>query len=324
VYSSSSKQILEELPRGAYTTARTFNKCAVFELDTHVTRMAQTCRLLAESDQSLPPELADSEKLSPLVQQCMAASILGFETHFRDGVSSSEDEFKLTLVATWESIAQDACSQPSSDPDKQNYDIYCHCQSLDYKPKLKVKLEIRGSPRENALAKDTNWTGARKPLEQLMSSDCDEIILADSEGNISEGTQTNFYAIDAETGDLITACEGVLEGTVRRVLIQVCATDGVRVRYEAPSIEQARAGGWAGCAVSSTSRLFLPVDMVMLPQEGLTVIESGGDQSCRVFEMGDADGPYVDRCAYLADRVRQEVASRSTQLPGLVALDSTL
>ena len=43
-YASSSKAVLEQLPRGAYTTARTFRKYSVFELDTHVNRMAQTCR----------------------------------------------------------------------------------------------------------------------------------------------------------------------------------------------------------------------------------------------------------------------------------------
>merc|ERR1712153_255805 len=271
-YASSSKAVLEQLPRGAYTTARTFRKYSVFELDTHVNRMAQTCRLLADDDPSLPTDLSDPAMLSPLVQLSMASAITGFEQLFRNAAPVADEEYKLT---------------------------------------------IRGSPRENALAKDSNWTSERKPLEQLMASDCEELILADPAGGLPEGSQTNFYAIDAQTGDLITAGEGVLEGTVRRVVLDVCAAEGINIRLESPSIQQARDGGWAGAAVSSTSRLFLPAHLVTLPEEGATVEQSGGEQQCQVFDAATADGPFSSRCEELAEKVQQQVAQHSTQLPGL-------
>lgn len=229
----------------------------------------------------------------------------------------ADEEYKLTLVATWDKIAGHECSQTAADPSQQRFDIYCHCQSLDYKKKPIVKLEIRGQPRENALAKDSNWTSERKPLEQLMASDCDELILADLAGGLPEGSQTNFYAIDAETGELVTAGEGILEGTVRRVVLDVCAAEGIGVRLESPSIEQARAGGWAGAAVSSTSRLFLPAHLVTLPGEGSTVEQSGGEQKCQIFNATSVGGQFSGRCDELASKVNQQVAQHSTQLPGL-------
>merc|ERR1711865_1107412 len=318
-YTKNSKAILDQLPRGAYTTARTFEKYAVFELETHVNRMAQTCRLLAEDDPSLPDDLADPALLSPLVQHSMASAIYGFEKLFGDPADTRE--FKLTLVATWDGISGEQCSQAATKSSQQQFDIYSHCQSLDYQRKDTVKLEIRGKPRENALAKDSNWTAERKPLEQLMAADCEELILADEAGQLPEGSQTNFYAIDAATGELITAADGILEGTVRRVLLDVCEADGIGVRFESPTVGHAKAGGWAGAAISSTSRLLLPVDIVTLPTEGLTVEACGGEESCLVFSAATAEGPHRGLCEQLAIRVNEEVARNSTALPLRVVRD---
>jgi branched-subunit amino acid aminotransferase/4-amino-4-deoxychorismate lyase len=47
--------------------------------------------------------------------------------------------------------------------------------------------------------------------------DVDEIILSDS-GSLLEGSQTNFYAVTS-AGGLVTAGEGVLEGTVRKIVL---------------------------------------------------------------------------------------------------------
>ena len=89
----------------------------------------------------------------------MASAITGFEQLFRTAVPVADEEYKLTIVATWDQISGEECSQAPAEPTtQQRFDIYCHCQSLDYKRKPRVKLEIRGSPRENALAKVTRST----------------------------------------------------------------------------------------------------------------------------------------------------------------------
>ena len=89
----------------------------------------------------------------------MASAITGFEQLFRTAAPVADEEYKLTIVATWDQISGEECSQAPAEPTtQQRFDIYCHCQSLDYKRKPTVKLEIRGSPRENALAKVTRST----------------------------------------------------------------------------------------------------------------------------------------------------------------------
>lgn len=55
-----------------------------------------------------------------------------------------------------------------------------------------------------------------------------------------------------------TAGEGILEGTVRRLLLEVCGREGTPVVLSPPRL--ADAGRWEGALISSTSRLLLPVD----------------------------------------------------------------
>jgi len=79
-----------------------------------------------------------------------------------------------------------------------------------------------------------------------------------------EGSQTNFYALI--DGAVHTADEGVLKGTVRRLLFEVCEREGIPVVLSAPSLEGA--GGWEGAMLSSTSRLLLPIDELYVPKAG--------------------------------------------------------
>lgn len=91
---------------------------------------------------------------------------------------------------------------------------------------------------------------------------------------VLEGTQTNFFAVRG--GTLLTAGDGlVLGGTVRRLVLEVCAREGVPVAHEAPSLSALRpdgaaasaAGGpagadWDAAFLTSTSRLVLPIDEI--------------------------------------------------------------
>ncbi len=57
---------------------------------------------------------------------------------------------------------------------------------------------------------------------------------------------------------LCTARDGVLIGTVRQLVLDVCAQMGIPVIEEAPHISTIKS--WIGCAVSSTSRMLLPIN----------------------------------------------------------------
>lgn len=123
-----------------------------------------------------------------------------------------------------------------------------------------------------------------------------DVVMCDEEGQLLEGTQTNFYAITSG-GVLQTAGGGsVLEGTVRRLLLQVCAEEGIPVDESPPRLSES--GSWQGALLSSTSRLLLPIHWMGMPEEE---VKAGGGAAARSFT-------YEEGC--LALRIVALVAAR--------------
>lgn len=124
----------------------------------------------------------------------------------------------------------------------------------------------------------------------------DEILLAEEvEGRglcVLEGTQTNFFVVAG--GAVHTANEGILEGTVRTLVLEVCRKEGIPVVLHAPALAEVES--WDGAFLSSTSRLVLPIDSVELPPP---------IGSSRVWERVD---PLVQRIESL---VARDVAAHS-------------
>lgn len=87
----------------------------------------------------------------------------------------------------------------------------------------------RGMPRVNAKAKDSEWIRQRQALEAAKPADVNEVILVSQDGALTEGLTSNFFVL-SERGDVITAQEGVLDGTVRQVILQVVTTAANFVR----------------------------------------------------------------------------------------------
>ncbi|CAM9714965.1 unnamed protein product [Phaeothamnion confervicola] len=283
----TSKAFLTRFPRGAYTTARTVGRNAVFEFEAHVERVAQTAELMLGDKSPRYPSLVDPVRLRPRVLRCVGGCMARFYQQFPDEAG----ELKLTLLADWELDADDA------------FHLYCHGLPLPPLPKPPIIIEVRGAPRENALAKDSQWVSDRKGLEALKHPDSNEIVLPAADGALLEGTQTNFYAV--VNGTLHTAGAGVLEGTVRRLVLEVCAAHGIPVSLTPPNVRDV--SRWEGALISSTSRLALPVDEVLLPAEGRPV-HSGTTPRHRLGTGGLA--------ARVSALVAAEVAEHSTIVIG--------
>lgn len=117
----------------------------------------------------------------------------------------------------------------------------------------------------------------------------------------------------SQDGTLLTAPEGeVLGGTVRRLVLEVAAREGIPVALTPPLLGGAE--GWSGCFLSSTSRLVLPVDELTVggaEGEAPAVAGAGGDR--RVLAVPSAGCPIVTRLEAL---VAAEVAAHSTRLIG--------
>jgi hypothetical protein len=72
----------------------------------------------------------------------------------------------------------------------------------------------------NAKAKDSEWVRQRQALEQQQPPDVNEVILMGPDGSLTEGLTSNFFVVSA-AGEVVTANEGALNGTVREVVLQV-------------------------------------------------------------------------------------------------------
>ena len=305
----TSKEFLLSLPSGAYTTARTCSRgTRIFEWNTHVERTAASVAAMlneADASPSLLEGLARPERLKPRLEATVAAAKRQYlEAH------GDEGELKLTMLVSWRGRDGD-CKEPLGQQQQQDEvgSVACHVAPLPPLPVPPVCVEVRGAPRANALAKDSAWIAERAPLEALMAAatlppggSMNELLLQTAEGELLEGSQTNFYALI--DGAVHTAGEGVLAGTVRRLLLEVCKREGIPVVLSPPTLDSA--ASWEGALISSTSRLLLPVDRLYVPAEGAP---SGEADLRRGFDCGP-----TSLAARLRELVGREVEAHSAAI----------
>mmetsp|Transcript_51557 Transcript_51557/g.118434 ORF Transcript_51557/g.118434 Transcript_51557/m.118434 type:complete len:356 (-) Transcript_51557:244-1311(-) len=310
----SSKEFLLNNPNGAYTTARTCCQARrLFEWTTHTERTAASVEALVngaktEADSSelvatVLATLATPSALSPRLDATVSSAMRAYvDAH------GCDTELKVTVLVSWrEQCAASVASAPAAGQARPLLgSVGCHVAPLPPLPTSPVRVEVRGAPRANALAKDSAWVADRAPLEELMRASSagalNELLLVSEGGELLEGSQTNFYAL--ADGAVITAGEGVLAGTVRRLLLEVCAREGIPVILRPPRLDEI--GSWEGALISSTSRLMLPIDQLYVPAEG----RPSGEDDLRA-EFNTAPGSLAAR---LQELVAGEVVAHSTQL----------
>jgi len=160
-------------------------------------------------------------------------------------------EAKLALLVTW----------PPGEGAGGGARAHVHVAPMGLPPSRPVKAMLAGSGRDNAAAKDSAWVAQRMALEEDKPADVNEVLLQDGQGRVLEGASSNFFAVVG--GRLQTAGDGVLAGSLRRAVLEVCAARGVPVDLVAPAA--AEAGSWEGALLTSTARLALPLDALLLP-----------------------------------------------------------
>ncbi|CAM0142684.1 unnamed protein product [Umbelopsis sp. WA50703] len=142
-----------------------------------------------------------------------------------------------------------------------------HFAPLRSPPSRRVAVDVEGSPREHAAAKDSKWVRDRIKLEKHKLPNANEVLLTDNSGNIYEGMASNFFVIVNENGSpmLVTAgLEHVLLGTIMKIVLRVCEKRNIPVKWDFPRLQDAINGKWEGCFLSSTSRLVLPIETIQL------------------------------------------------------------
>ena len=247
---------LEQSPRGAYTTARTVGGSSVFELSFHLQRLARSATIMLDADVvDWKPGAIEAQQrnvtavtisaLRPRVLRRMRDAVTAYRHLFGD----ANGELKLTVLVTW------------VDQGEQDVAVLVHATSMPPARSPPIKIQVRGAPRHNADAKDSDWVRQRRVYENQKPSDVEEVVLIDSNGGILEGLSSNFYAI--VDGQLRTAGEGVLKGSMREAVLRVAARENVPVVLKPPRLDELSA--WEGAFISSTSRFLLAVDEISKP-----------------------------------------------------------
>jgi len=97
--------------------------------------------------------------------------------------------------------------------------------------------------------------------------------MVNNDGFCTEGLETNFIAVHQDnTIQTASIGDGVLNGTVRSLLLDLCQEKEYTLLETAPPISDFYK--WQGCALLSTSRLLLPVDTLHLDDEMQDTLEA--------------------------------------------------
>lgn len=208
---------------GVYTITNTYETTKVLKLDAHLDRLENSARLAG-----IPLSL-DRARLRSTLRDMIAEAGYG-NVRFRVTVPKEHSDWLLLSL------------EPFHPPAPEVYE------------KGVRAVTLRGSARENPVAKTTGWMHERADVEKTLPEDVYAGLLLSPANDILEGTSSNFYAI--LNGELRSAGTGVLPGIAQQIVYEV-ASGVLPVRQEAvnvndiPHLQEA--------FITSSSRGIIPV-----------------------------------------------------------------
>jgi branched-chain amino acid aminotransferase len=211
-----------QTPNGVYTVFPIFEGWRVVRLDRHLERLYRSAELLGE------PLIVSEVWLRATLRR--AVESVGLETQ----------RVRLTIPLDAPDTAYISV-EPYTPPDESLYDEG-------------VRVVTVGLQRPLPRAKNSQFISARRALLRSLPPDIHEGLLCSREGEILEGTSSNFYAVLG--GELRTADEGVLEGVARSILLDV-APEVLPVRLEPVRVDALDAVSEA--MITSASRGVIPI-----------------------------------------------------------------
>ncbi|KAG0280809.1 hypothetical protein BGZ95_008601 [Linnemannia exigua] len=267
--SKTSSATLLDYPPGAYTGMRTFDKLGIMDFTGHTTRLAnslQQIRFPSQDTQCPVSNAHDSESATAtqgleslrrpgfMKEETTSLVRAGLKFYYknREEALGSADETKVTVLCTWDAKFQ----EPT---------LIAHFETLKTPKTPMCKVEVRGSPRQHATAKDSQWIRDRSGLEASLDKDSNEALLYENTTqDIYEGLSSNFFAFDRDRRTVLTApLDSVLQGTILKIVMNVCNEENIPVEFKFPNLKQTCE--WEGAFISSTSRLILPIEKLVMP-----------------------------------------------------------
>lgn len=126
--------------------------------------------------------------------------------------------------------------------------------------------------------------GIRKSLEKLRPPSVTELLLSNDGDQILEGCVTNFFVVcckERNSNDEKALCDygnkysfevqtapisdGVLPGTIRQLVLEICRSEGIPFREVAPSWSECEI--WEEAFITNSLRLLQHVDSIQVPTE---------------------------------------------------------
>ncbi|KAF9431313.1 hypothetical protein BGZ94_000020 [Podila epigama] len=266
--SVTSNATLLSYPTGSYTGMRTFDMLSIMDFTGHTTRLANSLQRIsfaaeegAAEDAEVAAGLASLRTPEAMKQEATHLVRAGLKAYYKQFTEQGQDlatagEAKVTVLCTW-------------DLKNKAPTLLAHFEQLKTPKTPRCKVEVHGSPRHNAMAKDSQWVRDREKLENEISKDSNEALLFDeSTKHIYEGLSSNFFALDRETRTVLTApLDSVLQGTILKVVLSVCEEYKIPVKFSFPNLDNIE--DYEGAFISSTSRLVLPIKTMVLPDGSL-------------------------------------------------------
>ena len=214
-------EISRALPEGTYTTMRTYGGARFLDMPHHLTRLADSLRLLdggVELD----------------------------ETALRRGLADA-------LAATRYPEARVRVTIPLA-----GAPIYISVEPFTPYPPALYRDGVRTitmlMARQNPKAKATSFIAPSRELKSTLPPGIHEVLMVDGRGDILEGFSSNFFGI--LDGELRTAEEGVLAGVTRGIVLQ--AAQRVLPLRLAP-VNQVDIERLSEAFITSASREVMPV-----------------------------------------------------------------
>ncbi|KAL9540656.1 hypothetical protein PS6_010664 [Mucor atramentarius] len=271
----SFNEFILSYPSGAYTGMRTVNRDSIVEWKTHMARMTNSLSSIQFEGKTASQTQAANQALKSLRDSVeFEAKVIpllmrGLSEYYEqvDATTHAEhpSEAKVSLMATYSFEASLSTQQPY---------LAAHFTPLpSIPPNKRVKVEIERKERKAPEIKDSQWVRDRQTLEKNKPGDVNEVLLMDDQEQLYEGMASNFLVV--KDGAVVCASlDHILLGSILKIVIKVCEKHNIPLKWEFPLLQDGRQGKWEGCFLTSTSRLLLPIETILVDNESIEFKEA--------------------------------------------------
>jgi hypothetical protein len=183
-----------------YSTGRTIGQTAIFDLNTHISRLAMIDKAVPLKEAPTPLQIR--ERLLYGLKVAIS-TFLTLNSH----IKAHSYEVKLTMLLTCPNNPSDVAERELT---FDELDLYVIAEELKPPPSPPIKIELRLFGRPNPHVKDAHWVTERKALEDQMSTDVNEVVMYrrhidnnNERFEITEGLSSNFFVLQHDV--LLTA-----------------------------------------------------------------------------------------------------------------------